>query len=62
MADRANAYDIDGRRADWKARAAFDMAEEHRFGLRLAEARQWYREVIDLAPEVPRPGGAGAAA
>jgi hypothetical protein len=39
-----------GRRPDWKARAAFDMAEEHRRACDVAEARQWYREVIKLAP------------
>jgi hypothetical protein len=39
-----------GRRADWKARAAFDMAEEHRRACDATEARQWYREVIKLAP------------
>jgi hypothetical protein len=39
-----------GRPTDWKARAAFDMAEEHRRACDAAEARQWYREVIKLAP------------
>jgi hypothetical protein len=39
-----------GRSLDWKARAAFDMAEEHRRSCDLPEARQWYREVIKLAP------------
>jgi hypothetical protein len=39
-----------GRPTDWKARAAFDMAEEHRRACDLTEARQWYREVIKLAP------------
>jgi hypothetical protein len=39
-----------GRPADWKARAAFNMAEEHRQACDAAEARQWYREVIKLAP------------
>jgi len=39
-----------GRPADWRARAAFDMAEEHRRACDLTEARQWYREVIKLSP------------
>jgi len=39
-----------GKPADWKARAAFDMAEEHRRACDATEARQWYREVIKLAP------------
>jgi len=39
-----------GRSPDWKARAAFDMAEEHRRACDLPEARQWYREVIKLSP------------
>src|SRR5262245_25805081 len=39
-----------GRPADWKARVAFNMAEEHRQACDTADARHWYREVIKLAP------------
>ena len=45
-----NTISTDGRPADWRARAAFAMAEEHRWACDAAEARQWYREVIKLAP------------
>jgi hypothetical protein len=35
---------------DWKARAAFDVAEMYFDACDLNEARNWYQEVIKLAP------------
>lgn len=35
---------------DWKARAALDIAEMHFDACDLDEARNWYQEVIKLAP------------
>jgi len=45
----AAADDVGGPR--WKSRVALDVAEMHFRACDMAEARNWYREVIKLAPE-----------
>src|SRR4051794_33285523 len=50
LVSRAGAQDdVGGRR--WKARVALDVAEMHFRACDPAEARNWYREVIHLAPD-----------